>query len=202
VTGPRGGLASDVDAGHRAVVVGYGPVGQTVTRLLRENNIQPTIIELNLDVVRRLRDEGIRAVYGDAGHRETLKDAGMDKAGHLVLSAAGMRDSKEIIRRARELNRSVRILARSAYVRELPALRGAGAEAVFSAEGEVALAFTEAILRRLGATAEQIDRERARVHAELLGGPVTETAPHAQPSVPPTVVEPPAASAEAHAPKE
>jgi hypothetical protein len=26
---------------------------------------------------------------------------------------------------------------------------------------------TEAVLRRLGATAEQIDRERARVHEEL-----------------------------------
>ena len=38
---------------------------------------------------------------------------------------------------------------------------------VFSGEGEVALTLTEAILASLGATAEQIDRERARVHAEL-----------------------------------
>jgi hypothetical protein len=33
----------------------------------------------------------------------------------------------------------------------------------------VALALTEAILDRLGATPEQVDRERARVHAELFG---------------------------------
>jgi hypothetical protein len=33
----------------------------------------------------------------------------------------------------------------------------------------VALALTEAILRRLGATPEQIDREHARVHQELIG---------------------------------
>ena len=44
--------------GHRAVVVGYGPVGQTVTRLLQENNIEPTIIELNRDTVRCLREAG------------------------------------------------------------------------------------------------------------------------------------------------
>jgi len=31
----------------------------------------------------------------------------------------------------------------------------------------VALALTESVLQRLGATPEQIDRERARVHAEL-----------------------------------
>ena len=33
----------------------------------------------------------------------------------------------------------------------------------------VALAMMEAVLRRLGATPEQIDRERARVHEELTG---------------------------------
>jgi monovalent cation:H+ antiporter-2, CPA2 family len=40
---------------------------------------------------------------------------------------------------------------------------------VFSGEGEVALALTEAILHRLGATPDQIDRERERVHQELFG---------------------------------
>ena len=34
----------------------------------------------------------------------------------------------------------------------------------------MALAFIEDILDRLGATAEQIDRERARAHDELFGG--------------------------------
>ena len=52
-------------------------------------------------------------------------------------------------------------------LREVAALRSAGADVVVSGEGDVALGFTEAILERLGATPEQIDRERARVHAEL-----------------------------------
>jgi CPA2 family monovalent cation:H+ antiporter-2 len=55
------------------------------------------------------------------------------------------------------------------YLRNVPQLRGAGAEQVFSGEGEVALAMTEAVLRRLGATPDQIDRERARVRQELFG---------------------------------
>ena len=151
---------------HRAVVVGYGPVGQTVTRLLRDNGIEPTVIELNRDTVRRLREEGITAVYGDASHRETLQNAGVDRAGSLILSAASMHASAEIIRLARELNPAIRILARTVYVHELHALRQAGAESVFSGEGEVALAVAEAILRALGATPDQIDRERARVHAD------------------------------------
>ena len=40
---------------------------------------------------------------------------------------------------------------------------------MFTGEGEVALAFVEDMLGRLGATAEQIDRERARAHDELFG---------------------------------
>ena len=156
--------------GHRAVVVGYGPVGQTVTRLLQENNIEPTIIELNRDTVRCLREAGVSAVYGDASHREILQGAGMGSAGSLILSAAGLQASPEVIRLARELNPAIRILARAAYVRESPALHQAGAEYVFSGEGEVALAMTEAILRSLGATPEQIDRERERVHRDLVGG--------------------------------
>jgi hypothetical protein len=44
----------------------------------------------------------------------------------------------------------------------------AGALRVFSDEGEVALAFGEELLRELGASADQIDRERDRVHEELI----------------------------------
>ena len=74
------------------------------------------------------------------------------------------------MRTAKELNPKIIILARSQYVRQLPRLRQAGAEDVFSAEGEVALAFTARILERLGATAEQIDRERVRVEATFRSG--------------------------------
>jgi monovalent cation:H+ antiporter-2, CPA2 family len=162
--GPADALA---DAGHRAIVVGYGPSGQSVTRLLRENDISPTVVDLNLEALRRLRDEGIGAVYGDASRRDTLLKAGIARAGYLILAFAAMQGSEEIIRLARELNPKIRILARGGYLRDVPPLRRAGADLVFSGEGEVALAFTEAILRELGASPDQIDRERARVHEEV-----------------------------------
>jgi CPA2 family monovalent cation:H+ antiporter-2 len=71
---------------------------------------------------------------------------------------------------AKRLNPNVRILARTRSTRELPLLRRAGADDVFSAEGEVALAFTVRILEGLGASAEQIDRERDRVEATFRDG--------------------------------
>ena len=159
---------ADDDPRHRAVVIGYGPVGRTVARLLRQNDIIPTIVDLNIDTVRALRDEGLPAIYGDAGHRDTLVGAGVPTAGAIILSVAGLPAAREVIRTARELNPSILILARTAYIRELVTLKQAGANVVFSGEGEVALAFTETILGRLGATPEQIDRERARVHEEIV----------------------------------
>lgn len=155
---------------HRAVVVGYGPVGECVTELLLDNGIDPTVVELNLETVRRLLAFGVRAVYGDAGRPEVLARAGVATADHLILSAAVGAAHEDIIRQARLLNPRVRILARAEHLRELPRLKRQGADDAFSGEGEVALAFTTTILGHLGATPEQIDRERARVEAAFRAG--------------------------------
>ena len=161
---------ADVDAPHRAVVVGYGPVGQTVTQLLLDNGIKPVVIELNLDTVRRLRTFDVRAVYGDASRPEILAEAEIGLARHLVLTAAAGTADAEIVRRAKELNPEIRVVARTQHVHEVPGLRDAGASDVFSGEGEVALAMTTSILGHLGATDEQIDRERARVEGIFRSG--------------------------------
>ncbi len=161
------GATSSLDPGGRAIVIGHGPTGRTVTRLLRENGISPTVVELNIDVVRQLREQGLSAVYGDASHTDTLISAGLPHASTLIVSGADT-GSPNIIQCARSINPTAHIFVRSQYLRDVPPLRNAGAEQVFAGEGEVALAMTEAVLRRLGATPDQIDRERARVREELM----------------------------------
>lgn len=155
---------------QRAIVVGYGPVGQTVTQLLLDNEIEPTVIELNLDTVRRLKAFDVRAIYGDASRPEVLLEAGAAHATSLILTSAAGSLDEEVIRRAKEINPGIHVLARTQYVREVPKLQRAGAEDVFAAEGEVALAFAARILERLGASGEQIDRERQRVEATFRSG--------------------------------
>jgi CPA2 family monovalent cation:H+ antiporter-2 len=149
--GAISGPAHARDLRHHAVIIGYGPVGQSVTRLLKQNEIQPTVVELNLNTVKRLRALGIPAIYGDATHVDTLKSAGVATAGSLILSSSGTRGSEEVIRIARELNPDIRVLARSNYILEIPELQKAGADAVFAGEGEVApapiLAAGESLLK-------------------------------------------------------
>lgn len=155
----------------RVVVVGCGPVGRTLVRLLGENRFRPVVVELNLETVRRLSGEGTAAVYGDASHRQTLEQAGLPGAVALVFSSSQIAGIAESIRLARELNPRALIAARANYLAELPALRDAGADLVFAGEGEVALSMTGTLLERLGATPEQVDRERDRVRSELFERP-------------------------------
>jgi len=161
--------SSSLDPEGRALVIGYGPTGRTVSRLLRENAILPTIVDLNLAAVHEVRDAGGSAIYGDARHPETLITAGIRHAGTLILSGSDTA-APEIIRVARSLNPRMHTFVRSSYLRDVPELKHVGAERVFTGEGEVALAMTEAVLQELGATPEQIDRERARAREDLFGG--------------------------------
>ena len=165
-----GGVSKEMRAArkaHRAVLIGFGPTGRTVERLLKDAGVESTVVELNIDTVREIRRSGVDAVYGDATRPETLIEAGIQSANNLILTSAGMANSTEVIRAAREANPTIRVLARGSYLRDLPSLRSAGADTVYTGEGEVALAFVEDLLLRLGATPEQIDRERLRAHDEL-----------------------------------
>lgn len=157
-----------VPAGQsHAVVVGYGPVGRTVVRLLQENDICVTIVELNIETVQDLRSRGFRAIYGDATHLDTLLAAGVETANVLVFSISSIPEGTEVLRQVRLMNPRINIVARTAYLSEKQALKDAGADVVLSDEGEMALSVTERILKQFGATPDQIDRERKRVHDGL-----------------------------------
>jgi monovalent cation:H+ antiporter-2, CPA2 family len=163
-----------VEPRHRAVIVGYGPVGQTVSRLLLQSGIEPTVVEMNVETVRSLRERGMNVVYGDASRHETLEQAGLADAVALILSVPLPAGAEAVVREARELNPRVYVIARANYLAQVEPLKRAGANAAFSGEGEIALAMTELILTRLGATPEQIDHERDRVHGELHAAGKTE----------------------------
>ncbi len=166
----------DEPSPYRTVIVGYGPIGRTLVRLLRENEVEPSVIDLNFEAVQSAKREGIPAVYGDAMQPNILREAETHLAGTLVLSSSNMHGIAEVTKLARRLNPKIRVLARVGYVSEMRNVKRAGADMVFSGEGEVAIAMTAAVLEELGASGEQIDRERARVRKELVEIQVSETA--------------------------
>ena len=161
-------LTASAEVADRAVVVGYGPVGRVVLRVLRENGFSPVVIELNHETVAKIRAEGTTAVYGDAAQRDILDRAGIRSARALILTADSSA-TDATVRAARELNPNIFVMARAQFASQLNALERAGATVALASEVEVALSMTTHLMQRLGAKPEQLDSERERARVELAG---------------------------------
>lgn len=171
VTHAAGGH-QETDPSH-SVLVGYGPVGKIVHRLLTERGAKVTVIDLNLDTVRGLRAEGFAAVYGDVLRAGTLEDAGIATAGSLILSA-DVEDSAEIIRQARVSNPKLRVLARCTHLRDASVLRRAGADVVAAGEAEVGVALAEAVTAGDQLGVDRAAEQRVEIRARLYETPAVE----------------------------
>lgn len=100
--------------------------------------------------------------------RDILLQAGIDHAEGLIISSSSV-PASAVVQASRELNPTVRILTRAAYLAQSASLRNAGDAAVFSSEGEIALSMADFLMEQLGPTNEQIDRERGRVRQDFFG---------------------------------
>jgi monovalent cation:H+ antiporter-2, CPA2 family len=134
---------AEINPNH-CILIGYGPVGKIVHRLLKERGVEITVIDLNLDTIRALHDMGTNALYGDVLRQGTLDEAGIATAGSLILSA-DIDDAVEVIRHARHLNPDLHVIARCAHLRDAQALRNAGANVVAAGEAEVGVALAEVV---------------------------------------------------------
>jgi len=155
---------------NRCILVGYGPVGRIVHRLLLERGAEVTIIDLNLDTVHQLNTEGYAASYGDVLRTGTLEDAGIATAGSLILSA-DIEDAAEIIKHALILNSDLKILVRCAHLRDAPALHRAGATIVAAGEAEVGVALAEVVAAGRQPTCETAAEHREAIRRSLYDAP-------------------------------
>jgi CPA2 family monovalent cation:H+ antiporter-2 len=155
--------------GPMAVVVGYGPVGRTVDRLIREAGVETVVIDLNLETIGGLAAEGRLALYGDASHPDILRKAGIARASHLVVTLPHSLNRGPMITAARQANPACRILVRARYLRERAGLEQAGADVACFEEAEAAGALAERVLRDLGRDEAAARSEGDRVRREFGG---------------------------------
>jgi monovalent cation:H+ antiporter-2, CPA2 family len=150
-----------------AIVVGYGPVGQTVTRLLAEFEINPIIVETNVEVVVELQQRGKQALFGDASRPDILHVARLDAAAYLIVTVPRADVSLRIIQSAREVAPLVRIIARAEYINQSDAFLQAGASIIRYDEAESAAALAEALLQDIDVPADRIDALVSTIRNEL-----------------------------------
>ncbi|MBX9789661.1 MAG: cation:proton antiporter [Pirellulales bacterium] len=161
-------IAQQEDA-RLAVVIGFGPVGRSVERLLREAGLTTVVIDMNLDTVSALRRQGRTAIFGDATREAILELAGVERATYLVQTLPQATDRAALVSTARNLNPKLRIFVRARYLREREELEQVGATAAVFEEAEAAVALARLVLADTGASRELIERTVRDIRLRLDG---------------------------------
>ncbi|GGU56375.1 potassium efflux system protein [Pseudomonas laurentiana] len=143
--------------GH-VVICGYGRVGQSIGRFLRQEQL--AFIALDDDPVRVLEAAaGEHNVhYGDSRRGELLAAVGLDRARLLVIAVDKTEVALNVLKAARQLNREVQILVRTRDDSQREELRAAGANAVVPELLESSLMLASHALVMLGLPQNQVQK--------------------------------------------
>jgi CPA2 family monovalent cation:H+ antiporter-2 len=150
-----------------AVIVGFGPVGQTASQILKEFNVKPIVIDLNLDTVKSLTESGTLCVYGDAARADILNVAGIKRAKYLLVTVPDVLSRTVVILTAKELNPDLRVFVRARYIQERAWLEEVGATGIVTEESETAVGLAVLLLREMDANEERIRIEIGKIQGGL-----------------------------------
>jgi CPA2 family monovalent cation:H+ antiporter-2 len=155
--------------GH-VVIAGYGRVGQTVARMLRERGVPYVALDTDADVTLKHWLAREPVFYGDAGQSDVLEQVGIARAAAAVITvndyAATMRALETIRRHWPSLPVFVRARD-AAHHLELCALKPA---AVVPETLEGSLQLSGQVLRALGTPADVVNTLIERIRREDYAG--------------------------------
>ncbi len=162
----------------RVLFIGFGRFAQVATQALLARNIELSLIESDVDMIRAAGNFGFKVHYGDGTRLDVLHASGAATAEAILVCI----DKPEAADKIVELCRSEFPLAKL-YVRSFDRghslrLIHAGVDFQIRETFESALLFSEAVLTGLGldedaareAIAEVRERDEQRIELELIGG--------------------------------
>ncbi|WP_395007577.1 cation:proton antiporter [Undibacterium sp.] len=112
------------------IIAGFGRSGQSLAKLLADENIDYHALDLDPDRINEAQTAGANVSYGDAGRRESLTAAGINRAAALVITYTNTQSALKILHLVHELNPSLPVVVRSHDDTDLEKLRAAGATEV------------------------------------------------------------------------
>ncbi|MCA1178948.1 MULTISPECIES: YbaL family putative K(+) efflux transporter [unclassified Pantoea] len=127
-----------MDICNHAVIVGYGRVGSLLGQQLLEADVPLVVVENSRPRVEALREQGIKAVLGNAARVDTMELARLDCARWLLLTIPNGYEAGEIVTAAREKRPDIEIIARAHYDDEVNYIMERGANRVVMGEREIA----------------------------------------------------------------
>jgi len=124
---------------NHLVIIGYGINGRNLARAATYSKIPFVAVELNADVVRDERQNGVPILFGDATQPHILEQTNLPEARAVVIAISDPLATRVVIRNVREVSSSIELLVRTRYVKEIPELLALGADDVIPEEFETSI---------------------------------------------------------------
>ena len=140
------------------IICGFGRIGQTVSRFLKQESIDFVAIDIDPLRTTKAREAGENVLFGSSRQAELLHAAKLSKAKLVVIAFGEDKQSLDVIQKVRSLAPKVPILVRTRNDDQLDELHAAGANEVVPESLEGSLMLVSQVLSLSGIPFSRIVR--------------------------------------------
>ncbi|WP_373740440.1 cation:proton antiporter [Neisseria sp.] len=155
-------LIQTMSKSDHVLIIGFGRGGQTVGRILAQENIPYFSLDLDVERVQVAKSAGEPVAFGDAKRREVLEAAGLKRAKMVVITLNNMHETQHVLDNIMSLHPAMPVYVRAINDDYLQAFTDAGAEEAVSDTKETSLALSSYALLGNGLPYQ-------RVHQIMMG---------------------------------
>lgn len=129
-------LESKIENGfdEHIVIIGAHRVGGPVVKYLKKTQIPFIVMDFNPNVVKKLRGEGVKVLYGDIGDPEILDNLHLEKAKLIISTASDINDNELLLEECARRKTKAVLAIRAEDVDDGNALRKLGADYIIMPE--------------------------------------------------------------------
>ncbi len=157
-TKPLEQLPKSASLNDHVIICGFGRIGQTVSRFLKQESIDFVAIDIDPLRATKARDAGENVLFGSSRQAELLHAAQLSKAKLVVIAFGEDKQSIDVIQKVRSLAPNVPILVRTRNDDQLDELHAAGANEVVPESLEGSLMLVSQVLSLTGVPFSRIVR--------------------------------------------
>lgn len=153
------------DLNRHVIVVGFGRVGQMVSRLLSAKKVNYVVIEIDAKRVKHGRESGFPVYRGDASKLPDLKKVGIERSKATIVTIDDNVYLKKTVRVINKNYPDIPIVVRAEDLRNLKALEKIGSTVVVPEKYEAGLQMAGALLKAIGVTEFEVSRLKNQFRA-------------------------------------
>jgi glutathione-regulated potassium-efflux system protein KefB len=160
------------------LIIGFGRFGQVMSQSLLARDVDVTIIDTDIEMIRSAEEFGFKIYYGDGTRLDVLRACGAQTAQSIAICIDDKDAANRIVELVRHEFPQAQVLVRSFDREHSLALIGAGVDYQIRETFESAVEFGKAALMSVGASREDAEtialeirrRDAERLELEIAGG--------------------------------